>query len=78
MDAILLDTYGTQQDLQKYGIEFEEGKQYLFWKDDLEDNPLVFTGTVNFDSQIQKWIAVVDDASIKNLSETPFDFLNET
>lgn len=71
-EEILLDTYGTQQDLKRHGITFKEGETYWFWRDDEVNNPIIFSAKVRFDKNIKKWIANVDLSTIKHLSESQF------
>jgi hypothetical protein len=50
-NEILLNTNGTKEDLKRYGIELEGGKDYWFWRDDKEDDPLIFSGKVKLDGE---------------------------
>lgn len=68
-EEILLNTVGTKKDLEEHGINFEEGKEYWFWTDDKENDPLIFSGIVRFDLASKEWIAKIDLQAIKHLSE---------
>lgn len=71
-NEIRLDTFGTRQDLERYGIEFEAGKCYWFWRDSEEGDPLIFSAKVKYDKDLSKWIAEIDISTIKHLSESEF------
>jgi hypothetical protein len=71
-NEIFLNTNGTKEDLKRYGIELEGGKDYWFWRDDKEDDPLIFSGKVKLDGETKNWIAEIDTASVKNLSQSSF------
>lgn len=71
-NEIRLDTFGTHQDLKRHGIEFEAGKRYWFWRDDEENDPLIFSAKVRYDKDLSKWIAEIDTLTIKHLSESEF------
>lgn len=70
-------TYGTQLDLKRHGIDFEEGKRYWFYHDfgvdnNDKDDPLVFTGIAHFDSDKDRWFVVIDEGSGQRYSESKF------
>ena len=70
---VLLTTRGTQQDLQKYNILLQDGRVLDFWMDDgdAEGNPdpLYFQGELRYDTNAQRWVAVVNRRDIRNASE---------
>jgi len=70
-------TYGTQLDLKRYGITFEEGKRYWFWHDSGadykgQDNPVLFTGVAHFNNERDGWFVVIDEGSGQYYSESEF------
>ncbi|HQU81934.1 MAG TPA: hypothetical protein PKY59_02345 [Pyrinomonadaceae bacterium] len=70
---LVLICRGTMQDLEKHNIEFVEGNKYIFYNDD-EDNEgnrddLVVEGIAQYDTQKNRWTAVINWNEIKNISE---------
>jgi hypothetical protein len=70
---LILNLNGTIRDLNKYDINLKEGLKLTFWSDDLDDNnqpdPLIVDGVVQFNPQINQWVALVDWHDIKHQSE---------
>lgn len=71
-NEIVLNTIGTKKDLEKYGISFEENGTYWFWVDNEEGDPLVFSGVVRFDKDLNEWVAKIDRNHIQPLSKSEF------
>ena len=71
-DTIRLDTHGTKMDLEKYGIVFEESKNYWFYRDDMENDPLIFTAKVSFNPQLGVWTGKIDSSTLTHLSKSTF------
>jgi hypothetical protein len=72
-DKLILVCHGTFKDLAKHNIAFEEGKSYVFYSDD-EDNDenrddLVVEGKAEYDTDNQRWTARINFDEIKNVSQ---------
>lgn len=69
-------TYGTQLDLERHGIKFEEGRRYWFWRDDGDikgnDDPVLFTGVAHYQNEQNRWFVVIDVGSGQRYSESKF------
>jgi hypothetical protein len=67
-----LDRVGTIRDLAESGLTLTEGMKVGFWMDDAnergENDNLIFEGTVHFDSQRQRWYALIDGTSFRHES----------
>jgi hypothetical protein len=72
LHSVILSSIGTESDLRKYNIQFEEGKSYWFWTDNEKDDPLIFFGTVHYSSHHMRWILKYDPQTIVPLSESKF------
>lgn len=70
---IILACYGTKQDLEKYGIELEEGLELTFYSDDVDDSgkrdDLIARGVVTYNNSIKQWVAVIDWNLITHCSD---------
>jgi hypothetical protein len=68
-----LETAGTLSDLAETGIVLAEGKQLGFYDIDgsekREVDNLLFVGTVHYDSELQKWYALLDWKSFRHQSD---------
>ncbi len=70
---IPLDTYGTQLDLKRHNIKFQEGKKYYFY--DLDEDskgdydPIIFNGIVHFSDEAKIWYVEVDQKSSGHYSD---------
>lgn len=74
---LVLSARGTQNDLDRLGIQFETGMQVVFYNldEDQDGNrdDLVVEGTLEFDSEENRWAAKIDWDAIANLSSLPDD-----
>jgi len=70
---ILLNTQGTREDLKRQGIELRENLKLLLYSDDADSDgrcdPLLVEGTVQFDSERDQWVAVIDWDSLRHESD---------
>jgi hypothetical protein len=68
-----LDRVGTLQDIVRTGLHLSEGQTVHFWCDDEDEkgqpDPLIFEGTVCFDSAKNKWYALLDWMSFRHASQ---------
>jgi hypothetical protein len=68
-----LVTMGTIQDLAETGLVLQEGKTVSFYDMDgtekREHDNLLFEGTVHYDSELNKWYAIIDWNSFRNESD---------
>lgn len=71
-NTIALTSQGTFQDLKRHGLEFSEGHDYWFWRDNIQDDPLIFKGKVSFNKMLNAWIVDFDPTSVKPLSKSGF------
>lgn len=60
---------GTIEDLGRLGIVLKEGEQLHFYCDDADDegtpDDMNFDGTVHFDSEVNQWYVLIDNASYR-------------
>ena len=72
---VLLNTAGTKEDLARHGIELREGLKLLLYSDDADtrgkSDPLLVEGTVTFDSDRDRWVAVIDWDALRHESDSP-------
>jgi hypothetical protein len=70
---VKLTTIGTREDLQKYGIELEEGLLLHLYADDEDEqgrrDDLIFDGVAHFDIESRTWAATIDWTAIRHESE---------
>lgn len=70
---LVLSTRGTRHDLERAGIELQEGLMLTFYMDDADDegnpDPIVAEGTVRFDDSIRQWVAEIDWDAVRNESQ---------
>lgn len=66
-------TVGTFEDLRTDGITPVEGMSLFFYCDDADDegndDPLLFEGTIHYDSQLGKCYALIDKKTYHNASD---------
>jgi hypothetical protein len=66
-------TVGTFEDLRADGITPAEGMSIRFWCDDGDsdgnDDPLLFEGTIHYDSHLRKWYALIDEKTYRHASD---------
>jgi len=78
--VVTLDKQGTVADLQKNGMALREGVILDFWSDDGDDNgnpdPLLFQGTVKFDTVVNQWVAIVDWNGFMHASDLKNTYAN--
>jgi hypothetical protein len=71
---LLLVCTGTHEDLTRYEISLREGLSLNFWADDEDEDgnadPLVFTGTVQYNPAESSWVAEIDGDGFRHLSDT--------
>jgi len=64
---------GTLQDIQLNDIALKEGLKLSFYCEDEDDSghsdDLIFEGTVHFDSEKNKWYALIDEDSYRHASD---------
>ncbi len=72
-NRLRLTCAGTVQDLQRHGLELQEGQVLTFYTDDADDqgqpDELRVEGIVHYDTAEQCWVAAVDWAGIHHASE---------
>lgn len=72
-NRLRLTCAGTLQDLQRQGIQLQEGQVYTFYSDDADDqgqpDELQVEGVVHYDEDAQCWVATIDWAAIRHASE---------
>jgi hypothetical protein len=65
---------GTKQDLMVSENPVKEGQVVSFYCDDEDDagnpDPLIFEGTVHFDSERSEWYVIVHEDSYRHLSDS--------
>ena len=70
---ILLNTQGTKEDLERQGIELRENLKLLLYSDDADNDgrsdPLLVEGTAHFDTDHERWLAVIDWDSFRHESD---------
>ena len=66
-------TVGTFEDLLAEGINPAEGMSIRFWSGDADsdgkDDPLLFEGTIHYDSELRKWYALIDETTYHHESD---------
>jgi hypothetical protein len=75
-----LDTVGARQDLERQGLELQEGLRILLYDHDLDDegerDDLVVEGIVSLDRATGRWCAFIDPGAIRHASECPETFFS--
>ena len=70
---LLLTPLGTQEDLQRLGIELAEGLRLRLYSDDIDDggnrDDLVVDGIAHFDAENNRWVLIIDWDAIRHESE---------
>ncbi len=76
MDAanrLCLTCAGTQQDLERHGIQLHEGLGLTFYTDDADEHgqpdELRVEGVVHYDAAAHCWVATIDWTAIRHASE---------
>lgn len=68
-----LDSIGTIEDVRISGITLREGMLLTFYdydaSDKSEDDKLLFNGVVRYDTDRQKWYALIDWSSFRHESD---------
>jgi hypothetical protein len=74
---LILTALGTRADLNRYGIELQDGMPLAVFSDDLnaEGHPddLVGEGTVRYDPERDRWVLELDWGAIRHASDGPLD-----
>jgi hypothetical protein len=72
-NRLLLTCAGTLQDLQRQGIQLQEGLVLTCYSDDADDqgqpDELRVEGVIHYDADGQCWVATVDWATLRHASE---------
>src|SRR6266849_7553630 len=72
-NRLRLTCAGTLQDLQRQGVQLQEGLVLTFYSDDADDqgqpDELRVEGVVHYDADGQCWVATVDWATLRHASE---------
>lgn len=72
---IALTTFGTRQDLTKYGIALREGMVLHVYSDDVDENGrpdnLLAEGVVHFDAVRKRWVLAIDWNRLVHESDSP-------
>jgi len=72
-NRLRLTCAGTLQDLQRQGIQLQEGQILTFYSDDADDqgqpDELRVEGRVHYDEDEQCWVATIDWGAIRHASE---------
>lgn len=70
---LILNCVGTFQDLNRYGIVLEKGMKFIFYLNDAvnKGNPddLFVEGEVDFDHDLERWVATINWNDFKHRSE---------
>lgn len=70
---LILICNGTIRDLEHQGIVLREGLALTFYMDDADDfgNPddLLVDGIVAYDTEAERWVAVIDEVTFRHASE---------
>lgn len=72
-NRILLTTIGTQQDLQRLGIELQDGMALTFYMDDADEagnaDDIMIDGMAHFSALEKRWVGVVDWNEVYHASD---------
>jgi hypothetical protein len=72
-----LDVPGTRRDLTTLRIELAEGKRIVVYQEDADEHgaidDLVAVGTLRFDPDEARWVAIVDWDLVRHVSELSAD-----
>ncbi len=72
-NRLRLTCAGTTQDLQRQGLQLQEGLVLTFYSNDADDqgqpNELRVEGVVHYDADGQCWVATIDWAALRHASE---------
>jgi len=72
-NRLRLTCAGTLQDLQRQGIQLQEGQVLTFYSDDADDqgrpDELRVEGLVHYNKDERCWVATIDWAAIRHASE---------
>lgn len=70
---VVLTTVGTRRDLERYGIELEEGLLLHLYTDDADEDgnrdDIVFDGVVHYDQDESRWVATIDWGALRHESD---------
>lgn len=70
---LILICIGTKSDIEKYGVEFQDGMVITFYCDDADDdgNPddLLADGIVSYDVEKYYWTATIDWNTVRHTSD---------
>jgi hypothetical protein len=70
---LVLVCYGTARDLDRHGVVLEKGLALTFYMDDGDDdgNPddLLVDGVVEYDEELKRWVADIDESTFRHASE---------
>ncbi|MEX0701544.1 MAG: hypothetical protein WD069_05550 [Planctomycetales bacterium] len=73
LNRLRLTSVGTQQDIERHGIQLQEGLALTFYTDDADDqgrpDELRVDGVVRFNEDEQCWVAEVDWNAVRHASE---------
>jgi hypothetical protein len=72
-NRLRLTCAGTTQDLQRHGLELQEGQVLTFYTDDADEqgrpDELRVEGVVHYDRAEQCWVAAIDWRGLRHASE---------
>jgi hypothetical protein len=72
-NRICLTTVGTKQDLERLGIQLQEGMALTFYMDDADDqgnsDDIMVDGRAHFSESDNRWVGTVDWANVYHASE---------
>jgi hypothetical protein len=72
-NRLRLTCAGTRQDLQRHGIQLQEGCVLTFYMDDADEegrpDELLAEGTVHYNPQEQCWVAEIDWTALRHGSD---------
>ncbi len=73
LNRLRLTSVGTLQDLERHGIELQEGLVLTLYTDDADDkhqpDELRAEGIVHYDEDEQCWVATIDWTAIRHASD---------
>ncbi len=72
---VRLDLPGTRADLDRSGIDLVEGRQLVLYTEDADSSDavddLVAVGLARYDEEEGRWVAEIDWAEMRHVSELP-------
>ena len=72
---IRLDAPGSHRDIMRWDITLSDGMAILMYDEDADDegliDDLIVIGSLEFDPEEDRWVAVVDPVDFKHVSELP-------